>query len=168
MRPWSMRCAPTFALRPVDGRRGVPPPYIRGLALVVFRREDGSILVAPGYDHVKDQRFYRPLGGGIDFGEPAEAAARREIQEELGAEVDGLRLLATFENIYTYRGRQGHELVWLFEGRLVDRSYYETDEVIADEGGSAFAVHWMPLAPFHRGEFPLYPEGLLELLTSDV
>jgi ADP-ribose pyrophosphatase YjhB (NUDIX family) len=140
---------------------------IRPLALVVFRREDGSILVAPGYDHVKGQRFYRPLGGGIEFGERAEDAARREILEELNAEIDGLRLLGAFENLFVYLGEPGHELIWLYEGRFVDRTYYDHDEITADEGGIAFPVEWVPLERFVNGETPLYPEGLLEILNAE-
>lgn len=143
-------------------------PEVRPLALVLFRRDDGCILVAPGYDHVKDERFYRPLGGGIDFGERAADAARREIREELGAEVDGLRLLAVFENIFTYRGEPGHELIWLYEAHFTDDSLYRRDVLTADEGGTAFEVEWVPLSRFGDGRTPLYPEGLLDLLRSDV
>ena len=138
--------------------------YIRPLALVVFRRDDGRILVAPGYDHVKQQRFYRPLGGGIEFGERAEDAARRELLEELGAEIDSLQLLGTFENIFTYRGQPGHELVWLYEARFTDRSFYDLDVIEADESGAKFEVHWVSLDVFEAGAAPLYPEGLLEML----
>ena len=107
------------------------PQYIRPLALVLVRRDDGAILVAPGFDPVKKQRFYRPLGGGIEFGERAEDAARREMQEELGAEMTDLRLLGTFENLFTFLGQPGHELVWLYEARFTDPSLYERDVVIA-------------------------------------
>jgi 8-oxo-dGTP pyrophosphatase MutT (NUDIX family) len=142
-------------------------PQIRPLALCVFRRDrDGAILVAPGFDHVKGEKFYRPLGGGIDFGERAEDAARREIREELGAEIDGLRLLGTFENLFVFLGQPGHELIWLYEGHFRDRSFYDQDRVIADEGGSPFAVDWVPLSYFIDGKAPLYPDGLLELLVK--
>src|SRR3972149_5919473 len=137
---------------------------IRPLALCLFRRDDGSILVAPGYDEVKRQRFYPPLGGEIEFGELAEDAARREVREEIGAEVDGLRLLGVFENLFVYRGERGHELVWLFEGRFADASFYEREVIEADEGGSKFEARWVPLDLFVRGEAPLYPDGLLEML----
>jgi ADP-ribose pyrophosphatase YjhB (NUDIX family) len=140
--------------------------YIRPLALVLLRRDDGAILVAPGYDPVKQQRFYRPLGGGIDFGERAEDAARREIQEELHAEVTDLRLVATFENIFTYLGQPGHELIWLFEGRFADVSMYEKDVLIATEGEARFEVHWVQTNAFDPEKAPLYPEGLLEMLSS--
>jgi 8-oxo-dGTP pyrophosphatase MutT (NUDIX family) len=150
---------------PHDWSSGAPQ-YIRPLALVLVRRDDGAILAAPGFDHVKKQRFYRPLGGGIEFGERAEDAARRELREELGAELSDVRLLGTFENLFTYQGQPGHELIWLFEARLTDRSLYEGDVVIADESGAKFEVHWVPFETFRRGEAPLYPDGLLDLLQS--
>jgi ADP-ribose pyrophosphatase YjhB (NUDIX family) len=139
---------------------------IRPLALCVFRRDDGRILVAPGFDLVKQQRFYRPLGGEIEFGERAEDAARREIREELNAEVDHLRFLDAFENLFTYLGQAGHELIWLFEAAFTDPAIYAKDVIDADEGGAQFEVHWVDLAVFERGEAPLYPEGLLKLLTE--
>jgi 8-oxo-dGTP pyrophosphatase MutT (NUDIX family) len=142
------------------------PQYIRPLALVLVRRDDGAILAAPGFDHVKQQRFYRPLGGGIEFGELAEDAARRELQEELGAELTDVRLLGTFENLFTYQGQPGHELIWLFEARFTDPSLYERDVITADESGSKFEVHWVPFQTFQRGEAPLYPDGLLNLIQS--
>jgi ADP-ribose pyrophosphatase YjhB (NUDIX family) len=137
---------------------------IRPLAICVFRRDDGAILVAPGFDTVKQQRFYRPLGGEIEFGERAEDAVRREIREELGCEIEDVRLLGVSENLFTFLGAEGHELVWSFEARLADASLYRREVVIADEGGSAFEVHWVALDVFVRGEAPLFPDGLLDML----
>jgi ADP-ribose pyrophosphatase YjhB (NUDIX family) len=137
---------------------------IRPLAIVVFRREDGCILAAPGFDHVKLQRFYRPLGGEIEFGELAEVAARREIREETGAEIKDLKLLQVAENIFTFLGASGHELVWCFEASFVDPAYYQDDVVRCLEGDAAFEAHWVPLPLFERGEAPLYPDGLLEAI----
>jgi ADP-ribose pyrophosphatase YjhB (NUDIX family) len=138
---------------------------IRPIAIVVFKRPDGAILVAPGFDTVKQQRFYRPLGGEIEFGELAEDAARREIREEVGAEIGGLRLLGIFENIFTFLGSAGHELVWAFEARFSESKFEQDDVVVCDESGAAFEAHWVPMGVFERGEAPLYPDGLLETLT---
>ena len=140
--------------------------YIRPMALVVFRRDDGAILVAPGFDPVKQQRFYRPLGGGIEFGERAEDAARREIREELGAEITDLRLLTVSENIFTFLGQPGHELIWLYEARFTNPALYEGDVLTADEYGAKFEVHWVPPQSFVSGETPLYPEGTLQALSD--
>ncbi len=43
---------------------------IRPIALCVFLNNN-RILVNEGYDPVKQQTFYRSLGGGIEFGEKA-------------------------------------------------------------------------------------------------
>jgi ADP-ribose pyrophosphatase YjhB (NUDIX family) len=136
------------------------------MALVLFRRDDGAILVAPGYDPVKQQRFYRPLGGGIEFGERAEDAARREIREELGAAITDLRLLAVSENIFTFLGQPGHELIWLYEARFIDPAMYEGDVLTADETGAKFEVRWVPLQTFLSGEAPLYPDGTLQAVSD--
>lgn len=152
-------------MSPVDGEK--VPDWIRPLALCVFRRDDGTILAAAGYDSVKDQRFYRPLGGGIDFGERAEDAARREIREELGAEVHGLQLLGTFENIFVLEGETGHELIWLYEAQFEDTTLYENDVVMADEGGSAFEAHWVNTDQLATEKIPLFPDGLAEMLSSE-
>lgn len=139
---------------------------IRPLAICIFRRGDGSILAAPGFDTVKQQRFYRPLGGEIEFGERAEDAVRREIREELGAEIEDVRLLSVSENIFTFLGAEGHELVWSFEAQFEDSSFYGREVVLCDEDGAAFEAHWVPLETFRRGEFLLFPDGLLEVLVD--
>jgi 8-oxo-dGTP pyrophosphatase MutT (NUDIX family) len=140
---------------------------IRPLALVVVRRpSDGAILAAPGSDNLKEPRFYRPLGGEIEFGELAEDAARREIREEIGAELADLRLLGIFENHFTFLGEQGHELVWVYEGAFVNPSLYEREVIECDEYGEKFEAHWVPPGIFERGEMPLYPDGLWDLLTT--
>ncbi len=151
-------------MTPAEGER--VPDWIRPLALCLFRRDDGAILAAAGYDSVKDQNFYRPLGGCIEFGERAEDAARREIREELGAEIHALRLLGTFENIFILQGQTGHELIWLYEAEFENQSLYEDEVLMADEGGAAFEAHWVSRESLASGQTPLYPDGLLELLTS--
>lgn len=140
---------------------------IRPIALVLFRRADGAILAAPGFDKVKQQAFYRPLGGEIEFGEYAIDAARREIREELAAEIDDPKLLGVFENIFTFLGRNGHELVWVYEAAFQDPSFTERDVVYAFEGDATFEVHWVPMQRFTDGEVPLYPDGLLGALMTD-
>jgi ADP-ribose pyrophosphatase YjhB (NUDIX family) len=42
-------------------------------------------------------------GGFIDFGESAEDGVRREVREEVGLELDRLRFLVSFPNLYPYR-----------------------------------------------------------------
>ena len=141
---------------------------VRGLAICLFR-QSGRILVAEGYDPVKREVFYRPLGGGIEFGERSEETVRRKLLEEIHAEVSDLHYLFTLENIYTFNGERGHEIVLVYDGHLRDKSLYlrgaidgwEHDEV----NDLAFKAVWMGLDEFGEGKGILYPEGLLEALS---
>ena len=63
---------------------------IRSVALCVFRNND-RILVFEGFEKLKNEIFYRPLGGGIEFGEKAEDTVRRELKEEINVDVTDLK-----------------------------------------------------------------------------
>jgi ADP-ribose pyrophosphatase YjhB (NUDIX family) len=143
------------------------PLFIRPKAVCVPRR-GREILVSAAADSVKGETFYCPLGGGIEFGERADAAVRREIREELGAELAETRLLGVVENLFTYEGRPGHEIVFVFLGRLADASLYERDELRWTESdGTQWNARWHPLDFFGPGGPPLYPDGLIDLLRED-
>lgn len=143
------------------------PSFIRPKAVCVVRR-GGEILVSAAADSVKGETFYGPLGGGIEFGERADDAVRREIREELGAELAETRLLGVLENLFVYEGRPGHEIVFVFLGRLADASLYARDELRWTESdGTEWIARWHPLDFFSPGGPPLYPEGLMELLRED-
>jgi ADP-ribose pyrophosphatase YjhB (NUDIX family) len=130
----------------------------------VFLRDD-TLLVFEGHDPVKGRTFYRPLGGGIEFGETGAQAMVREIREEIGAEVTNVRYFGLCENIFTHLGEMGHEIVLLYEAELVDKSLYGRDDLQAVEpGGAVFKVLWKPLSDFADARTPLYPDGLFALL----
>ena len=137
-------------------------PAIRAIALAVPRRGD-DLLVFEYHDPTKDQTFYRPLGGGIDFGETAEAAVRRELREELGTDLLAVDRLGVLENIFHAFGRAGHEIAFVFDCRLADRALYERDQLgpVLDDPGAR--VMWRALDHF-GDDRPLYPHGLAELL----
>jgi 8-oxo-dGTP pyrophosphatase MutT (NUDIX family) len=142
------------------------PGKIRPLAICVFRHRD-RIFAAEGYDSLKGETFYRPLGGRIEFGEYGHQTVARELREEMGAEVVNLRYLGALENIFTYNGQPGHEIVLVYDGEFVNRAMYERESVMGfeDDEGDIKAV-WKSLAFFEHGEAPLYPHGLLELLMK--
>lgn len=144
------------------------PQHVRPLAVCLVyreREENGDIFVMEGFDRVKGSWFYRPLGGGIEFGEHGYETVRREFLEELGQELTGVRFLYALENLFTYAGRPGHELVMVYEGRFADKAVYELDALEArEDDGHSFTARWKPLAEFRSGRSRLVPEGLLDRL----
>ena len=57
-------------------------PIVLGLAI-----KDNKLLVSEGFDNVKNQTFYRCLGGGIEFLEKSVDALKREFQEEINIDI---------------------------------------------------------------------------------
>lgn len=142
------------------------PERIRPLAICVFTQGD-RILVAEGYDPVKRETFYRPLGGAIEFGERGSDTLTRELREELGAEVIDLRYLGTLENIFVFNGRPGHEIVLVYDGAFTDRALYQRRELKGREhDGSTFRAMWKARDEFRPGTAPVYPDGLLALIKD--
>jgi 8-oxo-dGTP pyrophosphatase MutT (NUDIX family) len=143
----------------------VRPDKIRVIAICVFRNGN-KILVAEGYDTIKQQIFYRPLGGTVEFGERSDLTVSREIKEEINAEVTDLRYLGTLENIFVFEGEKGHELVQVFDGRFVEESLYRKAVIQGIEQASPFRAVWVDLDKTGNGNPPLYPTGLVELLAA--
>jgi 8-oxo-dGTP pyrophosphatase MutT (NUDIX family) len=142
----------------------MPAQYIRPIAICVFRKAD-SLFVFEGFDSVKNDSFYRPLGGEIEFGEPGKAAVEREIKEEIGEDVKNVRHISTFESLFTLEGETGHEIVMVYEADFVSESMYEKPEMQGHEDdGSRFRALWMTMEGFRDGTKRLVPDGLLELL----
>lgn len=142
------------------------PNQIRPIAICLFRDKD-RILVAEGYDPVKQQTFYRPLGGAVEFGERGTDTLLRELREELDTEIADLRYLGTLQNIFMYNGQRGHEIVLVYDGVFRDRRVYERPELLGREhDGSTFRAVWKSLSELRSGEPPLYPEGLMTLIAE--
>jgi ADP-ribose pyrophosphatase YjhB (NUDIX family) len=137
----------------------------RVVAICLFARGD-QILVMEGFDATKGSPFYRPLGGGVEFGETTRAALVREMREELGQEVRGLRLVGTLESLFELEGVQGHEIVFVYNGEFVDPTVYECDRLTFEEdNGEAVTARWRRL-DFFDAYHRLVPEQLHRLISD--
>lgn len=136
---------------------------IRPLAVCIVKHE-GKILAGNGFDSVKEEVFYRLLGGGIKFGERAEAALKREFQEELGTGLENVKFITTLETIFTYEGKNGHEILMVFEGDLVNTDLYEKSEIQILDSNEGGVASWQKIDDCKNGKVILYPEGILDFI----
>lgn len=139
-------------------------PSIRAIAVGLPIKND-HVLALEGTDHVRGLDFLRAIGGGVEFGETAEMALRREFMEELGVRLDDVELLGVRENIFTYEGEPGHEIAFIFaiESTELDAVALDAELHVLDEGSP---VRWVPIAEVRDGRRTLFPEGAPELLLS--
>ena len=138
---------------------------IRFLVLGLIR--DGNrILLSKGYDPVKQDTFYRALGGGVDFGETSYDALKREFQEEIQAELSNIKYLGCIENLFTYNGQPGHEIVQLYQCDLADPKLYQLEQLEVIEAEDKHLAFWLDIEECKSGKYRVVPEQFLEYLTD--
>ncbi|HVK62222.1 MAG TPA: NUDIX domain-containing protein [Bdellovibrionales bacterium] len=141
-----------------------PPQFIRATAQAVIFHE-GRVLVYEGADNLKNENFYRPIGGTVEFLEPAKDTVIREFKEEAGVDVEDPVLLGVLENIFTHEGHQGHEIVQVFRCRFRDPSYYRQEEFPLVEGDRNLGkAVWKSVEYLARPEIRFYPTGMKEII----
>ena len=93
---------------------------------------------------------------------------RREIREELGAEVENLELIGVLESIFRYEGEQGHELVFVYDAEFQDKAMYARSELqgYQSEIDARFIARWRSLEELKEKGVRLVPEGLSDLLSA--
>ncbi len=110
--------------------------------------------------------FWALPGGRVEFMEPSAEALHREMQEELGVEVQVERLLWVLENFFVYRATEFHEVGLYYLMRLppaspllrVEGDFYGT------EGDLTLIFRWFPLDTLET--LPLYPTFLRDALLA--
>ncbi|TDL82721.1 NUDIX hydrolase [Peribacillus frigoritolerans] len=140
---------------------------IRPLVICPFQK-DNRILVAEGFDESKGDHYYRPIGGGIEFGESSADALKREVEEEIQATISNISYLGTIENIFQFNGKQGHEIVQVCHAEFADSTIYELESFEGiEDNGTTLKLYWKSLSEFEDGNLRLVPENLLELLKRN-
>ncbi len=132
-------------------------PVVLGLA-----KKDNKLLVGEGFDNVKNQTFYRCLGGGIEFLENSSDALKREFLEEINANIIVKDFLGISENIFTYKGKNAHELILFYSIDILDGDYKEEYDIIDDCG--KYKAKWIDIDEFKNKNKILYPEEVFKYI----
>ena len=86
------------------------------VAAVLVDAEDRVLLIRRAHEPAQGKLGFP--GGFVDLGESAEAALRREVEEEVGLTIERLEFLCTATNHYPFRGVIYSTLDLFFVARL--------------------------------------------------
>ncbi|EKU55253.1 NUDIX domain protein [Acinetobacter sp. WC-323] len=139
---------------------------IKTKALCIFRYQD-KVLLSQGYDPSKDEIYFRPIGGGIEFGETSTQAIAREVFEEIQQQIRKSRLLGVLENLFTFDGQQGHEIVFVYEAEFIDPHIYKQHHIQGCEtNGHTYIAQWLSREQIALNQYPVYPKGIEQWLFN--
>ncbi|QQS39106.1 NUDIX domain-containing protein [Candidatus Woesebacteria bacterium] len=133
---------------------------IKVKAMCIIKHND-KLLLNKGFDSIKNETFYRLIGGHVEFGEKAIDTLKREIFEELGVEIFNLEFVTPIEEIFIYQGERGHEVIFVFEGELRDEKVLGS-ETIPNPDSPNFPAVWIPVSLVKDKSIICYPTFEIE------
>jgi ADP-ribose pyrophosphatase YjhB (NUDIX family) len=126
---------------------------------LIRRPRDGALLVSEDVNP-DGELFHRPLGGHVELGERARVTIEREIVEEIGQALTGVRLAGVLENIFEWAGTTQHEVVFIFTADFADVAAYDVAEQTVRDSDGPTRVIWRPADATSP---PLYPDDVARL-----
>lgn len=131
-------------------------PIALGLAV-----KNNKLLVSEGFDKVKNETFYRCLGGGIEFLEKGEEALKREFWKKLILILQ-LKIFQEYLKTYYISRKKAHELILFYSIDISDENYKEEYKVIDDHGETI--AKWIDIEEFKNKNKILYPEEVFKYI----
>lgn len=106
---------------------------------------------------------YRPLGGTIELGETSKDALKREMLEELRADINIEKLLGMTESFFEFEGSRYHEIAFLYGAYFIDKSFYAMTDIPIFDGRPDAVAKWYKL---EQVDNLLLPKDLMEILKE--
>lgn len=110
----------------------------------------------------KGDAYWALPGGGIEIGEKSEDTIVREMNEELGYEVEVIQPLWVAENFFTYHQKDFHELGFYY--LLQTRQRHFQNEPFHGLEGERLIYQWLPVEKLE--DYHLQPSFLSKRLQE--
>lgn len=109
---------------------------------------------------------YALVGGRVEIGEDSENTIKREIQEELGKEVEITGYVSTIENFFEMKGSKYHEILFVHKVEFIDEEDKKIEYTLKNiEGKDYLQYEWIELNKID--EYPLLPQVVKNVLKEN-
>ena len=113
----------------------------------------------------KSADYYALLGGHVRIGESSQDTVKREMQEELGKEIEITGYVSTVENFFEMKGAKYHEIMFIYKAEFVKEEDKKLESTLQNiEGKDYLQYEWIDLDKID--EYPLRPDVLKEVLKE--
>lgn len=123
---------------------------------------NGKILVHRNIN----SNHYALVGGRVEIGEDSEHTVKREIQEELGKEIEITGYISTIENFFEMEGSKYHEIMFVHKVEFINEEDKKIEETLRNiEGKEYLQYEWLDLNKID--EYPLWPRAVQSILKEN-
>ena len=132
---------------------------VRTSAIIIH---DGKVLLHRN----KKSDHYALLGGRIGIGEDSETAAKREVMEELGKEIEITGYVTTIENFFEMKGSKFHEILFAHKAEFKEEEDKKITYTMQNlEGKEYLQYEWIDINELDN--YKVVPEAIKMILKEN-
>lgn len=112
-----------------------------------------------------NSNHYCLIGGRVKIGEDSETTIKREVEEEIGKQIEITGYIATIENFFEMKGSKYHEIMFVHRIEFTDEEDKKIEYTMKNiEGKDYLQYEWIELSKIDQ--YPLLPEAVKEVLKQ--
>lgn len=109
---------------------------------------------------------YALIGGRVTIGENSEETIKREIQEEIGKEVEVIEYISTVENFFEMKNSKYHEILFVYKLEFINEEDKKIDYILKNmEGKEYLQYEWIDINEIDK--CPIKPEVVKDILKQN-
>lgn len=113
-----------------------------------------------------NSNHYCLIGGRVKIGEDSETTIKREVEEEIGKQIEITGYIATIENFFEMKGSKYHEILFVHKAEFVDEEDKKIEYTLKNiEGEDWLKYEWLDISKID--EYPLLPTSIKSVLKEN-
>lgn len=113
-----------------------------------------------------NSNHYCLIGGRVKIGEDSETTIKREVEEEIGKQIEITGYIATIENFFEMKGSKYHEILFVHKAEFVDKEDKKIEYTLKNtEGEDWLKYEWLDISKID--EYPLLPTSIKSVLKEN-
>ena len=110
---------------------------------------------------------YALLGGHVRIGENSQDTVKREIQEELGKEIEITGYISTIENFFELKGIKYHEIMFVYKAEFCNEEDKKIEYTMKNmEGRIESDIHYEWIEIDELEKYPLKPQKIINAIKN--
>ena len=112
-----------------------------------------------------NSNHYTFIGGRVEIGEDSATTVKREIEEEVGKEIEIIEHGGVIENFFEMQGTKYHEMLFMHRAEFVDEEDQKIEYTLKNrEGKDYLQYEWIDID--HLDDYPIKPAIIKEILKQ--